>query len=535
VDPNDGTRDYLLGRRGSAVSIAAVHEGLPVLGVVFVFAYPDDEGDLFAWAEGCGPLRRNGEGLDVRHVTRLRAADTVVLSVGAARRPEPNLDAVDPARFRSVVSVAHRLALVAAGEAAAAASLYGPRDWDYAGGHALLRASGATLLLDDGEEVHYAPDGTSLSRSSAYGAHREVALALARRRWKGVRRSGASLEGWPTRLERGALVRDAGLLSRAQGCLLGQVAGDNLGALAEFESAPAIAERWADGPRRLEDGGTWNILAGQPTDDSELALALARCLVRDGRYDEDAVAQAYHAWLASRPFDVGSTIRAALNGHPSRDSQANGSLMRASPLIPFAHRLDDAEAGALGRRDSALTHPNPVCGDAVGAFVVAGVALLQGASPAQAHRRAGDWARRQGADPAILERLRMAEEAPPVCDGPSQGWVLIALQNAFFELLHAERLEDGVVATVRRGGDTDTNAAIAGALLGAAHGRGAVPDQWRACVLSCHAHRARAHNPRPPEYWPADVMELAERLLLARRHDGGQVSTCRQSRAVTRC
>src|SRR5688572_7427606 len=55
VDPNDGTRDYLVGRRGSAVSIGLVHERRPVLGVVNAFGYPDDDGELFAWAEGCGP------------------------------------------------------------------------------------------------------------------------------------------------------------------------------------------------------------------------------------------------------------------------------------------------------------------------------------------------------------------------------------------------------------------------------------------------------------------------------------------------
>jgi fructose-1,6-bisphosphatase/inositol monophosphatase family enzyme len=55
VDPNDGTRDYLKGRRGSAVSIALLVRGVPRLGVVFAFGAPDDAGDLFTWAEGCGP------------------------------------------------------------------------------------------------------------------------------------------------------------------------------------------------------------------------------------------------------------------------------------------------------------------------------------------------------------------------------------------------------------------------------------------------------------------------------------------------
>ena len=102
----------------------------------------------------------------------------------------------------------------------------------------------------------------------------------------------------------------------------------------------------------------------------------------------------------------------------------------------------------------------------------------------------------------------------------------IALQNAFHELLHAPSLEEGVVATVRRGGDTDTNAAIAGALLGAVHGREAVPAQWRSMVLSCRPLPPRARRPRPRAYWPVDVMEIAERLLLAgdRRGESAGVS-----------
>lgn len=66
------------------------------------------------------------------------------------------------------------------------------------------------------------------------------------------------------------------------------------------------------------------------------------------------------------------------------------------------------------------------------------------------------------------------------------------------------------------GGDTDTNAAIAGALLGAVHGREAVPAQWRQMVLSCHpAEGAPAvRRPRPRAFWPVDALTLAERLLV---------------------
>src|SRR5947209_3583451 len=59
VDPNDGTAAYLKGYRGSAVSIGLLRDGVPVLGVVNAYAAPDNDGDLFAWAERCGPLKRN--------------------------------------------------------------------------------------------------------------------------------------------------------------------------------------------------------------------------------------------------------------------------------------------------------------------------------------------------------------------------------------------------------------------------------------------------------------------------------------------
>ena len=64
------------------------------------------------------------------------------------------------------------------------------------------------------------------------------------------------------------------------------------------------------------------------------------------------------------------------------------------------------------------------------------------------------------------------------------------------------------------GGDTDTNAAIAGALLGAVHGREAVPPRWRARVLTCRPLRELgASQPRAEEFWPVDALVLAEALL----------------------
>ena len=512
VDPNDGTRDYLQGRRGSAVSIALLEGRRPVLGVVFAFAYPDDAGDLFAWGEDVAPLTRNGRPVTPHLPPRLGPLEVVLVSSKGDLDPQGNLACAAPARFRSVPSIAHRLALVAAGEAAAAASLFAPGAWDYAAGQALIRAAGGLLVNEAGQEIAYGEDGASQSRK-AFAGSPEVAMELARRPWESVRTRGEL----PSRasLTPGRAVSDPGLLSRAQGCLLGQIAGDNLGALVEFRSAADIAAQYPDGPWLLADGGQWDLLAGQPTDDSELALALARSILAQGGYAAREAFQAYGNWLASKPFDCGLTMQAALTGRPDPQSQANGSLMRASPLGILACAQTPREAARLARLDAALTHPHPVCGDATAAFVVAVAhAVRTGDGSEAAFDAALQWARADAVGP-VAEALAMARDQPPGADGPHAGWVLIALQNAFYELLHARSVEEAVVATVRRGGDTDTNAAVAGALLGAVHGREGVPPQWRSLVLSCRAAPGAGRRPRPVDYWATDALEIAEGLLLA--------------------
>ena len=108
----------------------------------------------------------------------------------------------------------------------------------------------------------------------------------------------------------------------------------------------------------------------------------------------------------------------------------------------------------------------------------------------------------------------IVERASPPRDFTTRmGWVLIALENAFFHLSRSN-FEEAVMASVAAGGDTDTNAAICGALLGAALGRSAVPSRWILPVLACRATLdAGAPRPRPAAYWPDDILELAEALL----------------------
>lgn len=521
VDPNDGTYAYLKGFRGSAVSVALLRNGEPVLGVVHAHNWPDDRGELIAWAEG-GPVIRNGRVIEPVALPP-EEEQVVIVSQSADRNPAANLACVAPRRYLALPSIALRLALVAAGEGVAGVSLARPVAWDLAAGHALLTGAGMVLLDQYGEPVRYDPEGRMKNALGdvIIGGEPDVCRELLDRHWRAVleepNRNGEMpwRLSWPTP---GQVHSDSGQLARAQGCLLGQLCGDALGAQVEFADSRHIADSYPGGVREMRASPVWNTLGGQPTDDSEMALALARSLLQTGEYDPQVVLDGYRAWAGSRPFDMGNTVCRGLDGEPDDESQANGALMRISPLGILGSTLDDdATLMAWARADAALTHPHPVCRDASMLFVRAlAEAIRQPVTPDNLHARIAGWAEDLDVADVLKERIALSREEPPLDYDRQAGWVLTAFHNALWQLCHASDPESALVDTVRRGGDTDTNAAIAGALLGAVHGRDAIPAAWRRSVLSARPIAGFEHvrQPRPEPFWPVDALRLAEQLLL---------------------
>ena len=309
---------------------------------------------------------------------------------------------------------------------------------------------------------------------------------------------------------------NSGVLSRAQGCLLGQLIGDSLGSLVEFQTPERIRYRYPDGVRDMADGGTWNTIAGQPTDDSEMALLLARSLVSQGRFDQEEIRKAYVFWLDSDPFDVGGTILSGLTGRPNPGSQANGAMMRISPLGIFGAIYTLDQVAEWARQDAAITHVHRVCQEANALFAMAiAHAVGAGCGAGDLYQEIAGWAEEMEVDYRLKEAIAAAADSPPDDFIHQQGWVLIAFQNALWQLLNAQSVEEGIVDTVMRGGDTDTNAAICGALLGAVHGREAIPERWIETIRGCRplAGTPGVMQPRPECFWPADALELAEQLI----------------------
>ncbi|WP_342244636.1 inositol monophosphatase family protein [Pseudomonas sp. OTU5201] len=174
IDPNDGTSDFLKGRKGSAISVGLLRNALPVLGVVHAPVTPDRGADCIAWAEGLPHLLRNGQPV-VNDLSQQRLGDLAMVMVSAAAeaKPQVNAELCAPAQFHAMPSIAYRLARVAAGDAACAVSLYPVSAHDVVAGHALLRASGGVLLDQDGQPISYRTE-----REMAVVSHRGFGGAL---------------------------------------------------------------------------------------------------------------------------------------------------------------------------------------------------------------------------------------------------------------------------------------------------------------------------------------------------------------------
>ncbi len=248
VDPQDGTKAFGEGRRGSAVSVGLLHRGAPVLGVVFAPTSPDRGPDMIAWAEGCPAILRNGA--PVTHdltVAELAPGTIVLLNHTSGLRPLTASGRVAPAGFVPMPSIAYRLARIAVGDAVATMSLNTISTLDYAAGHALLRGAGGVLTDGAGRPVTYTADGDSEAVGCFGGAPKAVATMLTRT-WRG---STEPRHDWRVKLGWPRAVEDAAL-DRAVGAMLGLLLGDST----------------------REAGG----LPGQPGTAGEAAIACARAL-----------------------------------------------------------------------------------------------------------------------------------------------------------------------------------------------------------------------------------------------------------------
>ncbi|MGZ8605747.1 MAG: ADP-ribosylglycohydrolase family protein [Actinomycetota bacterium] len=292
------------------------------------------------------------------------------------------------------------------------------------------------------------------------------------------------------------------LADRVIGSCLGLALGDALGAPFEFlrgrnvpDPIPALERPWLDQP------------PGSTTDDTAMARNLMASLAACGGFDGDDLIARHLAWFAGDPPDVGTltgrVLRRIALGEDAievaRDiweqrgpevSAGNGSVMYCAPLgLAYAHR--PGELPELAPSLSVLTHHDGRCRTAVLAVTLAVAALVRG-EPAQAAAGVALEAVEALEGGEELEYLVEAAGSPRPIDGPDQGFCLFTAGLAFQSVLRDGDPEAELRRVVSLGGDTDTNAAVAGALLGARDGEAALPRTWLERLRDADGIRADA-------------------------------------------
>ena len=261
--------------------------------------------------------------------------------------------------------------------------------------------------------------------------------------------------------------------SHARAAFIGMAIGDALGATVEFMTVPEIAAKY--GTFRDIIGGGWlRLKPGQVTDDTEMALCIARAIVKNQAWSLEAVADNFAAWLKSRPVDCGDTCRKGIRAYmlhgtletPINEWDAgNGAAMRILPTALFS-LPDEKLLNKYALEQAHLTHNNPVS-DA--ACLCLGQMLHQAICGAEKSRL------RRQADGLVL---RFPTFVFDPYRGLATGYVVDTLQTVFHWFFRGRSFEECLVGTVNQGGDADTTGAICGMLAGAYYGMDSIPQRW---------------------------------------------------------
>jgi len=276
----------------------------------------------------------------------------------------------------------------------------------------------------------------------------------------------------------------------ATGVLLGLACGDALGRPVEFNSPEQITEQYGT-LTDMVGHGTHGQPAGAVTDDTDLALCIARSLAEEAAFDGQDIADRFAAWYDDGPFDVGLMTADAISEYQTgtswRDAgrevwqrraegsnAGNGSIMRCAPhAIAFADEPDTLER--VSKPSSAITHYDQRCQYACVLlnYTIAGYLNGNEDPLTDAIERV-----ESEAPDELVETVRLVPDLVDEGQLQNTGYVVHTLQTSLYDALTADTVEEAIVASVNRGGDTDTLGAVTGAIAGARFGADALPERW---------------------------------------------------------
>ncbi len=276
-----------------------------------------------------------------------------------------------------------------------------------------------------------------------------------------------------TSLHPSSLILHPSVRERALGAYLGLACGDALGATVEFLTAREIKTQLGV-HKELTGGGWLRLKPGQVTDDTEMSLYLGQAILDSKGWNLAAVADAFVAWLKSKPVDVGATCRrgirrymlqGAVHGPESDTDGGNGAAMRNLPVALFTLGNDDLLT-RYSLEQAHITHHHPLSDAGTLALGRMVQMLLRGG---------GVKGCRPIANQLQEEHRQFRFDPYP---GRASGYIVDTVQTVLHHFFYTDSFESCVVETVNRGEDADTTGALAGMLAGALYGASAIPKRW---------------------------------------------------------
>ena len=280
------------------------------------------------------------------------------------------------------------------------------------------------------------------------------------------------------------------LRDRYRGTLIGLAVGNALGLPVESWPSAEIRRRYPKGLRDIDPSEArlpWD-------DDLAQAVIIAEAILTHDTLGHDDLAARLVEWAESNGRGMGNQTRAVINAlnHGMAPSEAarivweragsspagNGAVMRAAP-VAMRWRDDAPTLWEETERSALVTHHDPRCSWSAYAVNYAIAETLNGNVPSI--RGVADAVERMGAGIHTVEAVREVSGRPLErmgLDGSTMGYTLKAMQVGMWCLEHAQDFEESMLMVIHAGGDTDTNGAVAGALLGALHGVEEIPERW---------------------------------------------------------
>lgn len=279
------------------------------------------------------------------------------------------------------------------------------------------------------------------------------------------------------------------------GTIFGQAIGDALGLGTEFMSKKEVREKYPDGLKEysqiIRDYHRAKFQPGSWSDDTDMMLCIANAIIEDKGINLHTIARNFKQWVyAPETRGVGQTTLKVLSiaeyvEKPHQVAEliwrmtrtknaANGSVMRTAII-----GLKKENVAQTAEDVCKLTHFDPRC---VGSCVIVSEIINhliwhdEQLSYSQIMTIGNKY------DKSIAEYIDKAYyngiESLELDEPSSIGYTLKALGSALWCLFHANNFEEGLLKVVNEGGDADTNAAVACAMLGAKFGYTSIPQKY---------------------------------------------------------